>query len=195
MNLRPAVWAALATVLDPELDEPITELDFVETCTVSPDGVASVVLRLPTFFCAPNFSWLMVADAYDAVSAVPGVTRADVKLADHHAAAEINGGVAAQAGFVEAFSGQAVAELDELRKAAKQVSDFSLEKEVKKTIDPDGSLEKSFQETTKIDDPFAEPQPVMEPPAEEKAAEATTAAEVPADVAAAPVPAKDETKS
>ncbi|SHK79090.1 protein of unknown function DUF59 [Pseudonocardia thermophila] len=116
MNLRPAVWAALATVLDPELDEPITELDFVETCTVSPDGVASVVLRLPTFFCAPNFSWLMVADAYDAVSAVPGVTRADVKLADHHAAAEINGGVAAQAGFVEAFSGQAVAELDELRK-------------------------------------------------------------------------------
>lgn len=116
MNLRPAVWAALATVLDPELDEPITELDFVETCTVSPDGVASVVLRLPTFFCAPNFSWLMVADAYDAVSAVPGVTRADVKLADHHAAAEINGGVAAQAGFVEAFSGQAVAELGELRK-------------------------------------------------------------------------------
>lgn len=116
MNLRPAVWAALATVLDPELDEPITELDFVETCTVSPDGVASVVLRLPTFFCAPNFSWLMVADAYDAVSAVPGVTRADVKLADHHAAAEINGGVAAQAGFVEAFSGQAIAELDELRK-------------------------------------------------------------------------------
>ena len=87
------------------------------------------------------------------------------------------------------------AELDELRKAAKQVSDFSLEKEVKKTIDPDGSLEKSFQEPTKIDDPFAEPQPVMEPPAEEKAAEATTAAEVPADVAAAPVPAKDETKS
>ena len=30
------------------------------------------VLRLPTFFCAPNFSFLMVADAYDAVSAVPG---------------------------------------------------------------------------------------------------------------------------
>ena len=29
-------------------------------------------LRLPTFFCAPNFSFLMVADAYDAVSAVAG---------------------------------------------------------------------------------------------------------------------------
>ncbi len=37
-------------------------------------------------------------------------------------------------------------ELDELRKAAKQVSDFSIEKEVKKTFDPDGSLEKQFTE-------------------------------------------------
>jgi metal-sulfur cluster biosynthetic enzyme len=116
VSLRSAVWDALGTVLDPELDEPITGLDFVESCTVSEDGVATVVLRLPTFFCAPNFSWLMVADAYDAVSAVPGVARADVTLADHHASAEINGGVAAQAGFVTAFEGEAVAELDELRK-------------------------------------------------------------------------------
>ena len=117
--LADAVWAALGTVLDPELDEPITELDFVESCTVSPDGVATVGLRLPTFFCAPNFSFLMVADAYDAVSAVEGVTRADVTLADHHASTEINGGVAAQAGFVKSFEGsdqgEAVAELDNLR--------------------------------------------------------------------------------
>ncbi|MEJ3658296.1 iron-sulfur cluster assembly protein [Actinomycetes bacterium KLBMP 9759] len=115
MNLRARVWDALATVLDPELDEPITDLDFVESCTVAADGVATVVLRLPTFFCAPNFSFLMVADAFDAVSAVDGVARADVSLADHHASAEINGGVAAQAGFVETFAGEAVAELDELR--------------------------------------------------------------------------------
>jgi metal-sulfur cluster biosynthetic enzyme len=120
VSLRSAVWDALGTVLDPELDEPITDLDFVESCTVSADGVATVGLRLPTFFCAPNFSYLMVADAYDAVSAVPGVTRADVTLADHSASAEINGGVAAQAGFVKSFEGsdqgQAVDELDELRK-------------------------------------------------------------------------------
>ena len=57
----------------------------------------------------------MVADAYDAVSAVPGVTRADVTLVDHHASAEINGGVAAQAGFVGSFGDLAAAELDELR--------------------------------------------------------------------------------
>ena len=115
-SLHERVWAALGTVLDPELDEPITDLDFVESCTVSTEGVATVGLRLPTFFCAPNFSFLMVADAYDAVSAVAGVTRADVTLADHHASAEINGGVAAQAGFVGSFGSQATAELHELRR-------------------------------------------------------------------------------
>jgi len=113
--LRTAVWVALGTVLDPEIYEPITELDFVESCTVSEEGVAAVRLRLPTFFCAPNFSFLMVADAYDAVSAVPGVTRAEISLLDHHASDEINGGVAAQAGFVDTFTGEASEELDELR--------------------------------------------------------------------------------
>jgi metal-sulfur cluster biosynthetic enzyme len=112
---RPAVWAALGTVLDPEIDEPITDLGFVEECTVSEQGVAAIRLRLPTFFCAPNFSFLMVADAHDAVTAVPGVTRAEIVLIDHHASDEINGGVAAQAGFVATFEGEAVAELGELR--------------------------------------------------------------------------------
>jgi metal-sulfur cluster biosynthetic enzyme len=121
VSLRPddlgaAVWQALGTVLDPELDEPITDLDFVASCTVSGDGVAAVRLRLPTFFCAPNFSFLMVADAYDAVTAVEGVTRAEIVLEDHHASREINNGVAAHAGFVETFEGEAVADLVELRR-------------------------------------------------------------------------------
>jgi len=109
------VWAALGTVLDPELDEPVTDLGFVASWSVDADGVARVRLRLPTFFCAPNFSFLMVADAYDAVSAVDGVARAEIELVDHHASAEINAGIAAGAGFTEIFDGEAVAELDELR--------------------------------------------------------------------------------
>ena len=115
-DLRDDVWAALGTVLDPELDEPVTELGFVGSCAVAGDGVAVVHLRLPTFFCAPNFSFLMVADAYDAVSAVKGVTRAEIVLDDHHASPEINGGVAAQAGFTDTFAGEADADLTELRR-------------------------------------------------------------------------------
>jgi metal-sulfur cluster biosynthetic enzyme len=109
------VLAALAAVRDPELDEPVTDLGFVSSCTVSTGGVAHVALRLPTYVCAPNFAFLMVADAYDAVSAVDGIRRAEIVLEDHFAAAEINGGVAARAGFAESFDGLAAGELDELR--------------------------------------------------------------------------------
>jgi metal-sulfur cluster biosynthetic enzyme len=110
-----AIKTALEMVRDPELDEPITSLGFVASCTVSPGGDARVRLRLPTYFCAPNFAYLMVADAYDAVSALPGVRRAEVVLEDHFASDAINGGVAAQSGFARSFDGEAVGELDGLR--------------------------------------------------------------------------------
>jgi metal-sulfur cluster biosynthetic enzyme len=106
---------ALETVRDPELDEPITSLGFVASATVSPDGDAEVRLRLPTYFCAPNFAFLMVADAYDAVSGLPGVRRTEVVLEDHFASDAINGGVAARAGFARSFDGEAVGELHQLR--------------------------------------------------------------------------------
>jgi metal-sulfur cluster biosynthetic enzyme len=109
------VLAELDAVRDPELDEPITSLGFVSSCTVSADGDAQVRLRLPTYFCAPNFAFLMVADAYDAVSALPGVRTTEVVLDDHFASDAINGGVAARAGFARSFDGEAVGELHELR--------------------------------------------------------------------------------
>ncbi len=110
-----AVLAALDAVRDPELDEPITTLGFVGSCTVTADGSAQVTLRLPTYFCAPNFAFLMVADAYDAVSATPGVRSVEVLLEDHFAAEAINGGVAARAGFERSFRGEATGELHQLR--------------------------------------------------------------------------------
>jgi metal-sulfur cluster biosynthetic enzyme len=110
-----AVLKALETVRDPELDEPITSLGFVASCAVSAAGDAQVRLRLPTYFCAPNFAYLMVADAYDAVSALPGVRHASIVLEDHFASDAINGGVAAQAGFARSFDGEAVGELHQLR--------------------------------------------------------------------------------
>jgi metal-sulfur cluster biosynthetic enzyme len=116
-GLAGAVLAALATVRDPELDAPVTTLGFISSCTVSTQGQAQVRLRLPTYFCAPNFAFLMVADAYDAISAVPGVASAEVILDDHFASDAINAGVAARAGFVGSFDGEAVDELDDLRAA------------------------------------------------------------------------------
>ncbi|ONI69905.1 metal-sulfur cluster biosynthetic enzyme [Kribbella sp. ALI-6-A] len=108
------ITEALATVRDPELDAPITELGFV--AAIEQDGGdVTVELRLPTYFCAPNFAYLMVADAYDAVAAVPGVDRVVVRLVDHFASDEINTGVAASRGFTGTFPGLADGELEELR--------------------------------------------------------------------------------
>ena len=115
LTAQARVLAALQAVRDPELDEPITSLGFVASCTISGDGDAQVRLRLPTYFCAPNFAFLMVADAYDAVSATPGVRRTEVVLEDHFAADAINGGVAARSGFARSFDGEAAGELHELR--------------------------------------------------------------------------------
>jgi metal-sulfur cluster biosynthetic enzyme len=93
-----AVLHALDSVLDPELDQPITSLGFVASCEVSPDGRATIRLRLPTYFCAPNFAFMMVADARDAVSVVHGVRATDVRLEDHFAARDINGAATVRTG-------------------------------------------------------------------------------------------------
>lgn len=109
-----AIDAALSTVHDPELDESITSLDFVGSVAVD-GGAVTVELRLPTYFCAPNFAYLMVADAYDAVAQVPGVEGVTVRLLDHFASDEINAGIAAGHGFAGSFPGLADDELEELR--------------------------------------------------------------------------------
>lgn len=111
--------AALAGVRDPELDDDIVELGFVAAVRTSGDDV-SVHLRLPTYFCAPNFAYLMVADARAAVAALPGVAGVEIALDEHHASDEINAGVAAGRNFMQtfdrqAFDGLADGELEELR--------------------------------------------------------------------------------
>jgi metal-sulfur cluster biosynthetic enzyme len=109
------VLDALSGVRDPELDEPITDLAFVSEVDLEGDAV-SVRLRLPTYFCAPNFAYLMVADAREAVLSLPGVRRATVTLDDHYASDEINGGVNEEKGFDGAFPDETESpDLGELR--------------------------------------------------------------------------------
>ena len=109
-----AVRAALDAVIDPELDEPVTDLGFVRS--VALDGAdVEVHLRLPTSFCAPNFAWLMVSDARDALLGVAGVGRVTVELDDHHDSELINRGLAADAGYLGTFGHEADVSLDELR--------------------------------------------------------------------------------
>ena len=109
------VLAALGTVYDPELDEPITALRFVASCEVADSGAVEVRLRLPTPQCAPNFAYLMAADAREAVRRLPGVREVRVVLEDHYTGAEINAAVGRGERFAEAFPGETAGELDALR--------------------------------------------------------------------------------
>ena len=123
--LREAVLRALDVVIDPELDEPITDLGFVHTVDVSPDDGASeatgggydleVHLRLPTSFCAPNFAYLMASDSKDVLVKLDWTRKVTVELDDHHDSDIINTGLAADAGYRGTFRHEARDDLDELR--------------------------------------------------------------------------------
>jgi metal-sulfur cluster biosynthetic enzyme len=116
VTLRARVFEALGTVYDPELDEPITTLGFVGSCVVGTEGEVEVRLRLPTPQCAPNFAFLMAADAAAAVSDVAGVGPVSVVLEDHYTGAEINAAVNRGEGFSEAFPGETAGDLRALRR-------------------------------------------------------------------------------
>ncbi|HET6502228.1 MAG TPA: iron-sulfur cluster assembly protein [Amycolatopsis sp.] len=113
--LERAAWKALSAVFDPELDEPITDLGFVRSLTVTAGNTVTVHLRLPTSFCSPNFAYLMASDAKDAISALPQVSETVVLLDDHHDSDLINRGLAADAGYRGTFGDEAEDSLDELR--------------------------------------------------------------------------------
>ena len=114
MTQRSRVLEALGTVYDPELDEPITDLGFVASVVVA-GGAVAVRLRLPTPQCAPNFAFLMAADASRAIWRVDGVESVDVTLEDHYTGDEINATVNAGGSFSDAFPGETRGELDALR--------------------------------------------------------------------------------
>lgn len=110
------VQACLATVVDPELDEPVTELDFITEVALLDHGEVRIGFRLPTYWCAANFAFLMADDMRRAVQALPWAQRVQVQLHDHMYADTINEGVAAGKGFQASFGEAAEGGLEALRR-------------------------------------------------------------------------------
>ncbi len=108
------VWERIGEVIDPELDQPLDKLGFVEGVEIR-DSEVVVNFRLPTYWCAPNFAYMMTADLRERVARVPGVETVTVQLRDHFASDEITGGVNAGRAFSQVFAGETDGELDELR--------------------------------------------------------------------------------
>lgn len=98
------VWRALARVADPELDEPITEMGFVEHVGIDGSGAVAVDFRLPTYWCSPNFAFLMADGVHREVSVLPWCTGVRVRLLDHCFGDRINAAVGDRGGFDRAFA-------------------------------------------------------------------------------------------
>lgn len=107
-ELRSEVWRALGRVADPELDEPITDMGFVESVEFAgtpDDAVVTVRFRLPTYWCSPNFAFLMAEGIARELASLPWVTRGIVRLEDHCYADEVNAAANGGGSFSAAFAG------------------------------------------------------------------------------------------
>src|ERR1700737_4782195 len=96
------IMTAIADVLDPELDEPLVKLGFIDRVQVEGSEV-TVIFKLPTYWCSPNFAYLMASDLREKVRAVPGVRTVRVNLLDHCAEDEVTRGINGGLSFSEAF--------------------------------------------------------------------------------------------
>ena len=112
---RDTVLARLDRVLDPELDESVLSLGFVEAVSGDDHGHVSLSLRLPTYWCAANFSYLMASDARRELLSLEGVHSVTVKLGEHFAGSEVERGTSAARTFGEAFPGSGPDTIEETR--------------------------------------------------------------------------------
>jgi ATP-binding protein involved in chromosome partitioning len=77
-SLAEAVNTALATVIDPELRRPITELGMVDSVDISDDGAVQLTVLLTIAGCPLRDT--ITRDSEAALRDVPGVTAVDVEL-------------------------------------------------------------------------------------------------------------------
>lgn len=110
------LWRRLEGVNDPELDEPVTDMGFIERAEIAADGRVDVGFRLPTYWCSPNFAFLMLDDVRKALDALSWSPSYHLTLHDHMFAEEVNAGIAEGRSFAEIFGALAEdTDLEDLR--------------------------------------------------------------------------------
>jgi len=117
MDKDKEVYEKLNKVYDPELDQPLTELGFIHKTSIK-DNIVEVVFRLPTYWCSPNFAYIMAEDIHKYVSELQWVKDVQVNLIDHCTSDEINQGVSKGKRFSHSLNEFSLSdgELDDLRR-------------------------------------------------------------------------------
>jgi metal-sulfur cluster biosynthetic enzyme len=123
---RDQVWQAIRIVTDPELDESIADLGFIQSLAITPPESADplaiagaavhITFRLPTYWCAANFAFMMAEDLRERVVSLPWVREVNVELVDHFTSDEINRGTAAGHSFSATFTTESGGNLADLRR-------------------------------------------------------------------------------
>lgn len=114
MEKRKEVFEKLAMVYDPELDQSVTDMGFIQDVAIE-DSTVTINFRLPTYWCSPNFAYIMAEDMRERVLELPWVSQVMIALKDHCAADEVNAGVTSGKSFADVFSGLSGGDLEELR--------------------------------------------------------------------------------
>ena len=101
--------------MDPELDESVTDMNFIASLDMDADARVHIGFRLPTYWCAANFAFMMADDMRHAVGELPWVSGVSVTLGEHMYADKINAGLAGGSSFAETFGSEATGNLDDVR--------------------------------------------------------------------------------
>jgi len=94
----------------------VVDLGFVTYVDVEAGEKVRVGFRLPTYWCAANFSYLMADDMRLAIGALPWVGEVEVTIGEHMYAEKINEGLKRGLSFAEAFGDEADDDLGALRR-------------------------------------------------------------------------------
>jgi metal-sulfur cluster biosynthetic enzyme len=114
--LKDAILKALANVLDPELDRPITELGFVRDVRIGDSIEVEIVTS--TYWCSPNFIYMILEDARREVSEhvrVP-LDKVRVYIRGHFDESRINECISKGISFNECYKEEAWGDLGDLKK-------------------------------------------------------------------------------
>ena len=104
-ELEAEVLERLDNVIDPELDEPVTTMGFIEAVKVGCDEqLVEVEFRLPTYWCSPNFAFLMAFDMRIEIEKLDWVGGVKITLNDHCFGDRINDGVNGNRDFSDVFA-------------------------------------------------------------------------------------------
>lgn len=106
----------LDNVVDPELDEPVTDMGFISRIEVDASNCVHIDFRLPTYWCAANFAFMMADDMRTEVGALPWVYGTRIVLGDHMYAGKINNGIAEGLSFEDTFGSEADGNIDAVRR-------------------------------------------------------------------------------